>query len=649
MAVSIFNADRAKLLSSKGLVLSDGSIIDNDGPRNYIKNASAERGTEGWATYFDTPGASPINGTGGGTPTISFGTTTTNPIYGTQSFLLTHPSGASRQGEGVRYEFYIDRGSTKKTMKISFMYALQSLIDFAAGNPSGLTSAGDSDLTVWIYDVANATVIQPSTYRLYGKSDTTYEKYEGYFQTSTGTAYRLLIHCGTTSTLGFSMRLDDFKVVESEVIYGTPITDWKSFTPSLSADTTNPTLGTGAVTSGLWRRIGESVEVQTNIIAGTGATAGSGMYYINLPNNFFPDFSKISVAGGFAAGTATVLGNGDLADSGGTNFSFAQVVWDASAFKMRVWDTSSTSIGSASRPYISGRRYSFSYKVPVSGWGASVSMSDSVDTRVCVARASVSSATSTTLNTPINYNTVEFDTHGSVTVGASWKYTATVPGYYNVKAFNYFGATAANLQIYKNGALSTLLAPSVASVSGGGSSAVIQLNAGEYFDIRPTATVTPTAQGTLQSSNYVTVERINGPAAIAPNENIVGKWYLSTNQSVTANVTRINFDTVVFDSHNIRTNVGTNWEITFPIAGKWKLDIVGNIAAATSTTFVLYVNGSAYETAAFMPNGNYSQGAVVLNALAGTKIYFVSNQTLSIVGGSLTGGPCKLTAQYLGL
>ena len=59
---------------------------------------------------------------------------------------------------------------------------------------------------------------------------------------------------------------------------------WESFTPALTAATTNPTLGTGGSTAGRYGRI-QKVVVGIGLVSfGTaGTAAGSGLYYVSLP------------------------------------------------------------------------------------------------------------------------------------------------------------------------------------------------------------------------------------------------------------------------------------------------------------------------------------------------------------------------------
>lgn len=64
------------------------------------------------------------------------------------------------------------------------------------------------------------------------------------------------------------------------------VTSWKTYTPALTAVTTNPTLGTGSLALGRYYRLGDLVTVHVKIVFGTsGVAAGTGSYRVSLPVN----------------------------------------------------------------------------------------------------------------------------------------------------------------------------------------------------------------------------------------------------------------------------------------------------------------------------------------------------------------------------
>lgn len=106
---------------------------------------------------------------------------------------------------------------------------------------------------------------------------------------------------------------------------------WEDWTPTLTALTTNPTLGTGSTANGRFMRVGGLVVAEARIAFGTsGTAAGSGGYRVSLPVD---------------AARATALGSGFLSDSSTGNIRVCSVVRAAlnvSAARLLVTDAEVT-------------------------------------------------------------------------------------------------------------------------------------------------------------------------------------------------------------------------------------------------------------------------------------------------------------------
>jgi hypothetical protein len=124
---------------------------------------------------------------------------------------------------------------------------------------------------------------------------------------------------------------------------------------------------------------------------------------------------------------------------------------------------------------------------------ASIAASETV-----AARYSTNAAQSIPHNTItiVDFEDKTFDTHGSVTTGASWKFTALRSGIYEVMASILFNATAGwasgeSIQFYlhKNGIQHSVKYFSFQAANSdyapaGSIADLVQLNAGDYIDIR---------------------------------------------------------------------------------------------------------------------------------------------------------------------
>lgn len=84
---------------------------------------------------------------------------------------------------------------------------------------------------------------------------------------------------------------------------------WVTYTPSVTASTSNPNLGTGSIVEAAWWRSGKTIAVRCNVKFGTsGSAAGSGTYRISLP------------AAAKTLSTGRHTGSAYAYDDSGTNF-----------------------------------------------------------------------------------------------------------------------------------------------------------------------------------------------------------------------------------------------------------------------------------------------------------------------------------------
>ena len=83
-----------------------------------------------------------------------------------------------------------------------------------------------------------------------------------------------------------------------------------------------------------------------------------------------------------------------------------------------------------------------------------------------------------------------YDSHGAVTTGAAWKFTAPVSGKYQINSYiNSSAVPSFNvyLIVYKNGSVFESFGYITVSPGTASASSVMELNAGEYIDIRTNA------------------------------------------------------------------------------------------------------------------------------------------------------------------
>jgi len=110
--------------------------------------------------------------------------------------------------------------------------------------------------------------------------------------------------------------------------------------------------------------------------------------------------------------------------------------------------------------------------------------------------ANYAGVVSTASGSQVRYDTKVTDTYGSVTTGASWRFTAPVSGNYIVSA-SIGSATAYNLVIYIDGAVYGTILSAITAGMAIRAGATVYMAAGSYLDIRCSQTTTA-ASGAIQ-------------------------------------------------------------------------------------------------------------------------------------------------------
>lgn len=579
--------------NGKVLVADSGATAglrwDNATPKkNYVTNWNAEGGVStGWSTYADAAGTQPVDCTGG-SPNSTWAASASSAIHDSNNFLATLNTGATRQGEGVSYAFTTDSGDSPAMMSIRFYYKVAGGT-FAAGNDADRTSTGDSDFTVWIYDVTNGTLIQPFTYRLYSNSTTVAEPFVSNFQTnSNSTSYRLCIHKGTSTSVSgtaITVRFDDFEISRSNIALNTPISDWVSYTPSAT------NFGNGT-TTGYWRRVGDSMQLSIRGLVGSSAPTGTILF--SLPSGYTFDSTKyVSTPNvGNAIGAGSSAQYTGSATTNGTN-------------QFQIYQNAVSAPWNATNPvtWVSGNFITLDAQAPIQGWSSSTQVSDGWDARqiVFVGKNTASTSIATT-GTYVPFTSQKDST-------ASWStdtFTCPSAGDYEVKA-GLHGSSTSNYfyaQVDKNG---TLYARILQNESRGdrlasGSVIVYNCAAGDTIKLKA---YSDTSSQTLNASadlNFITISKLSSPQTVSITEVVAARYTTAAGQSISNGATSIiDFATKDYDTHGAVTT-GASWKFTAPIAGLYSVKALvryANSLAWSSGSYVsalLYKNGSSFST-----------------------------------------------------
>lgn len=609
---------------------------------NYMSsNPDAEADASGW-TEYDDAAATPVDLTGG---TVGDLMTryTTNPLRGTASFLFTH----GNQGEGAAFTITPDRADIKNGSVLEFSFEYEVLT----------ANIADGDYTVWIYDVANSALIQPTPYKIpSGVSGTAY-KWKGNFQLPTNaTTLRIAIHQAGASVTG-DLKLENFACGPQIKSYGPYISDWTSTTCTLS-DTTNT-----ANRTFYSRRVGDSLELTGTWTYSAGG-AGSNLT-VTIPSGYTIDTAKMPSTSGIG-----YYGSAAWYDASATKtYTLTPVYTSTTTFQFGedstvngLWDgtqaAASDSVG-------------FFIRVPIVGWSSGQLLSsDSGDSRV-VAYAmertnAVSVADNTATKMTFTSSNSVLDTHAGV---GTDRYTIQVPGYYEILGkvrYNLASNTTVGTFIYVDGVAVGQGSYVQAASVGNGTTCVDTLpirwlNAGQYVELYGYQQDN-TGSASLNTASYsLSIKRLSGPSQIAASETVACTYTTAGGDSIANNtITFLDFETKKFDTHGAVSGAGSNpvtttntgWKYVAPMAGKYRvsanvfLATGGGWAAAEDLDIGVYVDGTAMQ---WFPVYSQATHTTFMSANISHTVNLTAGQRIEIVCYQLSGAAINVYSSASGL
>lgn len=528
---------------------------------NYIENYDIESDASGYTAYADGA-AAPVDG-GGGSPTLSIARTTSSPLRGAASLLLT----PGALGDGASYDFTISRADFARIIKISFDYEIGTYNSYTDGDIGVyIISASDSGFTT------NIEVVQCAPYKVLKVSGQ--ETFETVFQSHASNQYYRVCFHQITSATGYTLKMDNILCGPQNIIYGSPIGDWVAYTPTVSGSNTT-------AIEGYWRRVGDSME----LVGRCNFTGANSSTTFSLPSGFSIDPSKVM---------ATTLSNPDYQIVGAaTKFQSGVSLIDLQAAissTTEITFTGTTTSG-GSISFANGDGVAFIATVPIAGWSSSVEMSSDASTRVVAFQASTSASTSIGTDVIVPFATVIQDTH------ASWNgtdtYTVPVSGYYRMSlclksnAGSFTANNGALAKVLKNNSflktISEWVAGSTSTISfilNGSTTAYF--NAGDTIKIQADSTTTVILNG-VPERNHLEIERISGPAQIAASETVAARYTSAAGQSIPNGTGAVvDFGTKDYDTHGAVTT-GASWRFTAPIQGYYECSAFIKYASASFT------------------------------------------------------------------
>lgn len=172
--------------------IATSAITGTAGNRQY------QTGTSTLAGGGDT---TPIDGTGGVTSGVTFTRNTSTPLVGVASGDLGK-SASSEQGQGVSTDFIINSVDQNSILQISFVYS----------GSSAMVLGSSSDVQVFVYDIGNSVLIPVTPLHTIAGPVSTAKTFEGVFQSSSSSNYRLILHIATTNASAWDLLIDSVTI-----------------------------------------------------------------------------------------------------------------------------------------------------------------------------------------------------------------------------------------------------------------------------------------------------------------------------------------------------------------------------------------------------------------------------------------------------
>lgn len=592
-------------------------------PRNFITNSTAEgAGVLRYSTYADS-GATPSDGVGG-SPTITWTQTTTDPLDDLGSFLFTKDA-ANRQGEGVMTTFSIQRADQGQVMQI------EADVELVSGTYDSGTSTTNSDAIFYVIDTGNATTIEPVAMKIIpgGRCKAT-------FQTaSNSTTYRLCIHQSLTGTSAYVLKFDNITVSRQVTSTGYAASDWKSEgTITVTGVSSNPTKGTVVIDQLYSRRDGKDLLLKGIYRHSALGAAGSGAYLINLPSGMVIDTTvnpaNTGVTTSQQASVGSRVGYMSLIVDGAFSGEAQLEVYSTTQLKARyIPDASAGSgfWGSGAGPFSSGNLgFTFEARVPIVGWSSNTVSSSETDTRDVLFVGYVPSNQALTANTTNLPITSVKDSHGA------WngtQYLVTVPGDYDFTALGSLTSGACGMLIYVGGVSSTKKVAQFGTTTTSGAVTLTNLKTGDLISFRADSGITVLGD----NANSFTIKRRSGPSQITASQVIA--FNVNTSSTAATTSAPFIFSNKVSDTHGAySTSTGI---FTAPSPGFYQFNWRAH-CGATDARIDIYINGSQFACGSHTSTNNVGTGSLTVFLNTGQTAQIRPSTNATANGSAILNG-----------
>lgn len=405
--LQVFNTDTAKLnVFASG---AWGELTGGGGGGGFTLITGDESNFDtadgDWATYKDAAAATPEDMTGG-TAGITCARSTSSPLRGDASLLITHPGTSSRQGEGCSLAVAVDAGDENKTFYWRMMVE------------TGGTYVTD-EVKIYAYDVDNAALIMP-------RCSGTNKVWTCAIGLTNSSNYRVGFHVAGTGTAAWTLKADEIKLAE-ETIVDVPVKQYLGALTTTGAWVAN----TSYSTFKYWRD--DEYLVGEGTIAVAGGAPTSATLTLNLPSSLNLNTSKMGATTNNAVNSRVVLQDAGDDPRYGTLLYSSATALTVAYYTANTTDVESRAVTQLG-PFTWGDGDSIfvQYRVPILEWSNSsalMSTSELMNQTVKVVASTASTQAIGTTQTDVIFGTEAKDSHNAfnTTTGV---FTAPKSGWY---------------------------------------------------------------------------------------------------------------------------------------------------------------------------------------------------------------------------
>lgn len=485
-----------KLPDGDGLVgqamLTDGSgnlswgNAGGAGGINYLDFEALDYSND-TAAYDDVSAATDLTG---GTPNVTVGEETSNPLSGTTSYLFTKDA-ADRQHEGWAITSdALDRLEVVAGQTISVSFNYETSANFAS-----------DDVEIFIYLLTTGELQACNTRSATGTfgngllaADDGAKYVCEFTAQSDTTGFRLGFHIASTNASAYTIAVDRIIAGPDKTVNAPVITDWKEYSLTITGSTSDPTKASSPdVDKAYWRRVGDSAEITYTYIhsTATGSADGSGNYQFSQPPQCTIDETKIAASQNTAVGTAFVSATGEGVMTGvvrkaaGANI-LTLTVGNASAAESTV----GSSFGNITDADVT---YSFVAKVPCEEFASAATLSTTQTDHLVISAWVSGDPASASIGNPIISPTASEDDHG-IYNNSTGIFTTPRGGKYVIHGSIVSGASAGvSIFAYVNGSIGPHLGTTDAAGEMTFTGRVTIPPGGGTFSVRPGGTLDVTS------------------------------------------------------------------------------------------------------------------------------------------------------------